>query len=82
MPLLDDGINVLPRRRARRSAPVQPTAEPERPQVTDREYTDVVSSLTVAEVVAAVRSGSLDRDRVVAAERAGKQRYGILDALR
>ena len=71
--VLDDGINVgglTPRPRSLTGA-----ATPEDWLV------EQVSAMTVADVLSAVRAGTLERVDALAAERAGKQRASLVGAL-
>lgn len=66
--ILDDGTNIRPAQ--------EPEAEPDTVGLAER-----VAAMTVADVLAAVRSGDLDPGDVCAAESAGRRRSTILDAV-
>lgn len=46
--------------------------------VTEAEFDADVAASSVADLIAAIEADELDRDEVIAAERRGKQRKGIL----
>lgn len=60
----------------------EPTPEPE-PELTDpvEDLVDVLEPLTVEETLALVESGEYTIDEVLAAERAGKNRTTVIEAL-
>lgn len=97
MRVLDDGVNVPDRAGAPTAPPapitepvVAPTTPAERNSDTwgmveepaaAEDLDRLVAGLTISEVLEAVRRGALNPQRVVASERRGKARYGILDRL-
>lgn len=79
MAVLDDGVNVG------RMAGAKPTSVPTSAQAADAgvdaDTISLVATLTVDAVLARVRAGDLDAATVIAAERRGKQRTGVLATL-
>lgn len=76
MAILDDGINVPAR--AETALASRPTVAALLP---DADTISLVATLTVDDVLARVRDGDLDAAAVVAAERRGRQRTGVLAPL-